>query len=62
MTSVHEGGFPYQTVEARFTNTPLVASDIPNMEERIISLSFTVESSISPLDDTEISDKSACFF
>ena len=61
MTSIHEGGFPYQAVEALFTNTPLVASDIPNMIERIHSLGFTVESSQIPLfsrlDPEDLADK-----
>ena len=43
VTSIFEGGFHYQAMEAFLMETPTVIADIPIIQERIASLGFTRE-------------------
>lgn len=61
VTTLFEGGFPWQACEALFMSVPLAVSDIDVVRERIEALGFTAESSglclFDPYDADELSQK-----
>ena len=45
VTSIFEGGFPFQALEGIRMNAPIIIADIPMVKERIVSLGFDVKDS-----------------